>query len=79
MGYTLPGDDDCMAGLYCANFEQPDAAARTCRRLCATRTDCAAEEVGAVLASAFTTGICCLICTLGGSDCAAGLTCRAEF
>lgn len=75
----IPGDDDCVAGLYCSNFEQPDAATRTCRPLCAAESDCAAGQICSVLASAPATGICRPTCTLGGADCGAGLTCRGEF
>lgn len=71
------GQDDCGPGLFCANTRQPDLATRVCQRLCSSEADCASGERCLWLGSTPPAGVCTAACTIGGSDCPTGTTCRA--
>lgn len=70
---TSPGHDNCMKGLACV----PDSAtAYTCKKLCATDTECGAgNQCGRLTSAAPYSGVCWKTCTPFGTDCVMGETC----
>jgi hypothetical protein len=66
------GTDDCKHGLTCTVFGGPSPA---CRRLCNTDNECGSTNVCVHHPNRFA-GMCLPPCTVFGSDCQAGLTCR---
>lgn len=71
------GADTCEAGTFCANFDQPTPGDRVCASYCQSETDCAAGEVCSFFGDTPYVGVCRSTCTIGGVDCADGLTCRS--
>ncbi len=71
------GADDCGAGLFCANTRQPTATMRICQRLCEREADCMTGETCIWLGSTPPAGVCTGRCTIGGTDCPTGNTCRS--
>ncbi len=72
----MVGFDPCAAGLFCANTGQPSRDTRACRTLCNTSAQCTAGGVCYNLSSVQTAGVCTPGCTIGGTDCGTGMTCR---
>jgi hypothetical protein len=70
------GADQCGAGLFCSNFGQVSTDTRVCLPLCTQASQCGAGQGCVALPNAPRAGVCAPTCTLGGSDCRAGTTCR---
>lgn len=75
----LLGVDMCVAGTVCANIRQPTVTMRVCRRVCGDNSHCGPGEICRRLGDAPSSGFCTATCTLGGTDCPAGNTCRTEI
>ena len=73
------GADMCAEKTICANLGQPTVATRVCRRVCGNNTHCAAGEICRRLGFAPSSGFCTAKCTIGGTDCPTGNTCRTEL
>lgn len=72
----MVGFDPCAAGLFCANTGLPSRDTRACRALCDRSTQCGAGGECYNLSSVETSGVCTPACTIGATDCGAGMTCR---
>ena len=75
----LIGVDMCVAGTICANIRQPTPTMRVCRRVCGENSNCGPGEICRRLGDAPSSGFCTATCTLGGTDCPTGNTCRTEI
>jgi hypothetical protein len=73
------GTDDCAPGFFCT-FLPGKADPMHCRELCLAHSDCTGEERCVALGRgpASLAGLCLVGCTLFGTDCGDGNTCRLE-
>jgi hypothetical protein len=72
----MVGFDPCAAGLFCANTGQVSRTTRTCHSFCSNSAQCGPNSVCYNLSGVSTIGVCTPACTIGGSDCGTGTTCR---
>lgn len=71
------GFDDCGGVTQCSSHALPSGT-RACRRPCARDADCGTGNVCLLIPATPTAGLCRQRCTLFGTDCAMGSTCRFE-
>ncbi|MDP3274567.1 MAG: hypothetical protein Q8Q09_05185 [Deltaproteobacteria bacterium] len=75
MGGRL-GADGCGAGLFCSNVGQATATTRVCQKTCGATADCPANNNCVLVTRTPAAGNCSPSCTLQGTDCIGGATCR---